>query len=214
MSFYVYAQAGATDGFDAGFDAHKLPNPSGLNLSAQQGSAALAIDGLPELGTSARTVPLAVGVPTTGSYTLQATQVLNLAGTPVYLRDVQLGTLTDLRQQASYQFTASSATLITNRFELVFSPTPLAAVPAALAQQVMVYPNPAHAACTIELPVSLSRQPVTAALVDALGRVVRTQVLPASLAAHTLQLHSLATGMYSLRLTTDAGVVVKKLVVE
>ena len=159
-------------------------------------------------------MPLAVGVPTTGPYTLVATQLLNLAGTPVYLRDLQLGTLTDLRQQASYTFTASNAALITNRFELVFSPTPLAAVPAALAQQVALYPNPAHATCTIELPVALSRQPVTASLLDALGRVVRTQVLPASLAAHTLLLNNLATGMYSLRLATEAGVVVKKLVVE
>jgi hypothetical protein len=153
-------------------------------------------------------------VPAPGTYSLQAAQLLNLTGQYVYLRDTQLGTLTDLRQQPSYSFTLSVATPGA-RFELVFSPQqPLATVPAALAQQVLLYPNPAHAAVTLELPAALSRQPVTAALVDALGRVVRQQVLPAGPATHALPLAELAPGIYSLRLTTEAGTVVKKLVVD
>jgi len=44
--------------------------------------------------------------------------------------------------------------------------------------------------------------------------VVRQQGLPAGLATHTLPLAGLATGVYSLRLTTEVGVVVKKLVIE
>jgi len=88
-------------------------------------------------------------------------------------------------------------------------------VPAALAQQVALYPNPAKTAAFVELPASLGRQAVTATLVDALGREVRTVSLPAQGAvAHQLDLHELATGVYALRLSTSAGVVVKKLVVE
>ncbi len=213
---YVYFEQNATDGFDPQYDAEKLPNSTGLNLSTSLAGSQLAIDGRPLLGTSQKVVPLAVGVPAAGSYTFTATQLLNLSTVPVYLHDLQSGALIDLRQQPTYQFTVSNASaLLTNRFELVFSPQqPLATVPAALAQQVGVYPSPATTAVTIELPLSLSRQPVAATLVDALGRTVRQQVLPANLATHQLPLQQVAPGMYSLRLTTELGVVVKKLVVE
>jgi hypothetical protein len=213
---YVYFENGATTGFEPAFDAEKLPNPTGFNLSTTQAGKQLSIDGQPELGTAQRVVPLAVGVPAAGVYTFTASQLLNLSATPVYLRDLQLGTLTDLRQQPTYQFTVSNASALnTTRFALVFSPQQaLATVPAALAEQVGLYPNPARTQVAIELPLSLSRQPVTAALLDALGRVVRTQVLPAGLATHSLPLADLASGVYSLRLTTDKGMVVKKLVIE
>jgi hypothetical protein len=215
---FVYFENGATNGFDARYDAEKLVNPSGLNLSTSlSASQRLSIDGRGLPGTTQQVVPLAVGVPTAGSYSLSAAQLLNLGATPVYLRDLQLGTMTDLRQQPSYQFTVSNASaLLTGRFELVLSPQQaLATLPTALAQQVALYPNPAKKAAFVELPASLGRQAVTATLVDALGRQVRTIVLPAQGAvAHQLDLTELATGIYALRLSTSAGVVVKKLIVE
>jgi hypothetical protein len=212
----VYFEAGATTGFEPAFDAEKLANPSGLNLSTTQSSRQLSIDGQPELGTSQRVVPLAVGVPAVGVYTFTARQLLNLGTTSVYLRDRQLGTLMDLRQQPTYQFTISSAaTLTTSRFELVFAPQQvLATVPTALAQQVAVYPNPAQTQVTIELPLSLSRQPVRAVLLDALGRVVGGQQLPAGLATHSVPLATLMPGVYSLCLTTEQGTITKKLIVD
>ena len=213
---YVYFEQGATDAFDSQYDAVKLPNSTGLNLSTSlSATEQLSIDGRGVLGTAQKVVPLAVGVPAPGVYTFTATQLLNLSAVPVYLRDLQLGTLTDLRQQPTYQFTVGNASaLLTSRFELVFSPQQaLATVPAALAQQVAVYPNPARTQVAIDLPLSLSRQPVQATLLDAVGRVVRQQVLPAG-TSHTLPLNNLAAGVYALRLTTDQGQVVKKLVIE
>lgn len=66
----------------------------------------------------------------------------------------------------------------------------------------------------MELPAALGHVAVSANLVDALGRTVRTQTLPAQGAvAHRLSLAELATGIYTLHLRTSAGVVVKKLVV-
>ena len=214
---YVYFENGATSGFEPAFDAEKLPNPTGFNLSTTQAGKQLSVDGQSELGTAQRVVPLAVGVPAAGSYTLKAAELLNLSTTPTYLRDLQTGALVDLAQQPSYQFTVSNASaLLTNRFELVFSPQQaLATATAALAQQVGLYPNPAKASAFVELPASLGRQAVTATLVDALGRVVRTAVLPAQGAlAHPLDLHELPSGVYALRLHTSAGLVVKRLTVE
>jgi hypothetical protein len=213
---YVYFEQNATDALDAQYDAVKLPNPTGLNISTSLAGQQLAIDGRAPLSTAQRVLPLAVGVPAAGVYTFTASQLLNLGTVPVYLRDLQLGTLTDLRQQPTYQFTiANASALNTTRFELVFSPQQaLATVPTALAQQVAVYPNPARAQVAIDLPLALSRQPVQATLLDALGRVVRQQVLPAGVSTHTLPLNGLGTGVYALRLTTDLGQVVQKLVVE
>jgi len=214
---FVYFENGASEVFDPQYDAVKIPNTNGLNLSTSVTGKQFSIDGRPELGAVQRVIPLAVGVPAPGSYALASAELLNLAATPVYLRDLQLGTLTDLRLTPNYQFTVTNASaLITGRFELVLSPQQaLATTPAALAQQVALYPNPAKKAAFVELPASLGRQAVTAALVDALGRQVRTLTLPAQGAlAHQLDLSELATGVYALRLSTSAGVVVKKLVIE
>ncbi|MBJ6108349.1 T9SS type A sorting domain-containing protein [Hymenobacter sp. BT523] len=213
----VYFEAGATSGFDAAYDAAKLPNPSGLNLAtALAGTPRLSIDGQPALGTGPRVLPLAVAVPAAGAYTLTVSQLLNLPNVPVYLRDLQLGTLTDLHQQPAYRFTAATAgALSPARFELVLgAQQALGTAPAALAGQVALYPNPARTQAVVELPLDLSRQPVAAALVDALGRVVRQQALPAGQASHALLLMGLAPGVYALHLRTEAGTVVKMLVVE
>jgi hypothetical protein len=215
---FVYFEPGATESFDARYDAEKLPNPSGLNLSTSlSATQRLAIDGRAPLGTTQRVVPLAVGVPAAGPYTLSAAQLLNLGATPVYLRDLQSGAVVDLRQQASYSFTVSNAAaLLTGRFELVFAPQAvLATAPAALAAQVGLYPNPATTAAFVELPAALGRTAVAAELVDALGRTMRAQSLPAQGAtAHRLDLTNLAAGVYTLHLRTSDGVIVKKLLVE
>ncbi|GAA4035174.1 hypothetical protein GCM10022409_19720 [Hymenobacter glaciei] len=214
---YVYFENGATAGIDREFDAVKLPNSTGLNVSAETSAQRLAVNGLPTLGTAPVTVPLTVGVPAAGSYRFDAAQLLNLSTTPVYLRDLQTGAVVDLARQPSYSFVVSNASaLVSGRFELVFSPqAPLATVPAALAAQVGVYPNPATTTAFVELPAALGRVAVAAELVDGLGRTVRTQSLPAQgAAAHRLDLANLATGVYTLHLNTSAGVVVKKLVVQ
>jgi hypothetical protein len=175
----------------------------------------MAINGLPVPGTAPITVPLTIGLPATGTYTLHAGQLRNFApGAQPFLRDLQLNTLTDLSLNPTYTFTMNAANT-TPRFELVFGPQQvLGTASAALARQVAVFPNPASRAVQVQLPAALSRQSVTATLVDALGRTVLQQQLPASTAVHTLSLGHAATGVYSLRLQTEAGVVVKKLVVQ
>jgi hypothetical protein len=212
----VYFESGATAGLDVQYDATKLPNTTGLNLSTTSATGqALAIDGR-ALPTSALTIPLNVYVPATGTYTLQADQLLNFNGLRPYLRDIQLGTLTDLSQQPSYSFSQNE--LFTGaRFELVLmTAQPLAATLAAQAQlQVAVYPNPARTVAFVELPAVLSKQLVKVTLLDALGREVRTTLLAAQdVQAHQLSLAGLPAGVYALHLHTCAGVVTKRLVIE
>ncbi|GAB3584391.1 T9SS type A sorting domain-containing protein [Hymenobacter daeguensis] len=211
---FVYFEQGATAGLDDHYDAVKLPNTTGLNLASVAVGSNLAVNGLPPMGSASVTVPLFIGLPATGTYALHAAQLLNFApGAQPWLRDLQLNTLTDLSLTPDYTFTMNAANT-TPRFELVFGPAQVLSTSAALAAQVAVYPNPARTAVAVELPGSLSRQPVTAALVDALGRVVQQQVLPAGLSTHRLPLSNVATGVYSLRLSTPSGIIVKKLIVE
>ncbi|PJJ53357.1 T9SS type A sorting domain-containing protein, partial [Hymenobacter chitinivorans] len=130
--------------------------------------------------------------------------------------DAVTGQQVDLRQQSTYRFSASNAALITGRFSLSFgSLRPLATSSGTLASSVALYPNPAQKTAWVELPAALGRKPVTATLLDALGRVVRTQQLPANGdKAHALSLAELPVGVYSLRLSTEAGLVTKRLIIE
>ena len=85
---------------------------------------------------------------------------------------------------------------------------------ASLARQVALYPNPATTSVTVELPAALRQSPVLATLLDGLGRVVIRQKLPAGAGVHQLPLLAVPAGLYLLRLQTEAGVVVKKLLVK
>jgi len=214
----VYMEAGATPGYDHAFDASFLPGSNGLALALEAGAERLAIDGLPVLTGADVTVPLYVAAATAGTYSLQVDALANLpAGYFAYLRDGLTSTYTSLTPGTSLPLTLAANGAATGNYAVVFSTQAraLATAPAALAQQVAVYPNPATSAVSIELPVALGRTAVAATLTDALGGQVRAFTLPAQgPAAHQLDLHQLAPGVYALRLSTSAGVLVKKLVVK
>ncbi|RTQ52158.1 T9SS type A sorting domain-containing protein [Hymenobacter gummosus] len=211
----VYFEAGATAGFDPGFDAPKLTAGHGVLLGLTNLPAALAINGLPPLASAPVTVPLTVRVSQAGSYTLRTEELLNLsAGTTVQLLDGQTGTITQLAPHSSYTFTAD-ASLTGPRFSLVFNPTrPTTTAPGQLSEQVLIFPNPAHEQLWLQLPAS--PQPVTVVLYNALGQQVLHQTLPPprGTLAQVLRLGPLAGGVYSLRVTLLAGQVTKRLILE
>ena len=76
---------------------------------------------------------------------------------------------------------------------------------------ISVSPNPAVDQVRIERPASLSG-PLTAVLLDALGREVRRVAVPAP--AGTLSVAGLPQGVYVLRLSAPEGVLSRRLVVE
>ena len=86
---------------------------------------------------------------------------------------------------------------------------------AALAQQVQLYPNPAQRGFWLEVPAHLSRQPVTVTLLNSIGQQVQQRTLPAASAGSKVEFDAaqLPRGVYSLRLNTAAGVLVKRLVI-
>jgi hypothetical protein len=212
---YVYFEAGATAGFDVAFDAYKMPAGNFPYIALTAPTQALSISGLAALGTADVVVPLTVAAPTTGAYALEAASLLNLpAGKRVLLRDAQTGTVTDLTQAPRYAF-ALSAGFAGPRFSLLITGNrALAVAPASLAEQVVVYPNPAHNSAVVALPDALQHQAFTLTLVNALGQTVRTLAVPASASPCRLSLVGVAAGVYSVRLATNQGDVTKRLVVE
>ncbi|GAB3835807.1 DUF4394 domain-containing protein [Hymenobacter jeollabukensis] len=217
----VYLEPGATAGFDASMDAYKLlAGGAPLLASPIDASTRLAVNALPPLSatTPERVVPLHVQGLQAGPHTLRAAELLNLpAGTYAYLRDADTGALVDLQTQPSYSFTLANTSL-TTRFSLLLTQNRVTATaPAALSQQIGLYPNPARTQVTLQLPASLAQQPVAVSVLNALGQQVLTRVLPATRSAQdalTLPLTGLAKGVYSVRLTTAQGIVTKRLVVE
>ncbi|RYY19525.1 MAG: T9SS type A sorting domain-containing protein, partial [Cytophagaceae bacterium] len=208
-------EQGSTAGVDPGYDAVKMLNNNGMFLGTLTADGQeLAIDGRP-LPTDQLTIPLHVAVAATGAYTLQMAKLANMGDLRVYLHDKQLGSFTDLAQQPEYAFNLSTVNN-TPRFELVFSKQAIdTAAPAALAQQVTLYPSPAKGKAFLELPTSLGNETIAATLLDAMGRTVRTTSLAAEgEATHQVNLEGLRSGIYILQLRTSAGLVAKRLVVE
>jgi hypothetical protein len=220
-ALFVYAETGATPGLDFQYDAVKLLNSSGLNLAALAvGSPVQAIAGLPQF-TPTTVMPLSIGVPAAGSYTLSAEQLLNLpTGLDAYLIDAQTNQQINLRQQGSYSFnvtTQQAAQAQVGRFELRFGPAagPLAASAALAAADVVLYPNPAHAAFSVLIPRMAAGTPAQATLFNSLGQQVRSNIqFAASGVATTVDVADLAKGVYTLRIQLGTAAIAKRVVVE
>lgn len=77
-------------------------------------------------------------------------------------------------------------------------------------------PNPARTAATLELPAVAGAGTAVLALLDALGRAVRTETvaLPAAGLRHEFGLAGLAPGLYLLRVTAGAAAATRRLMVE
>ncbi|QKG54354.1 T9SS type A sorting domain-containing protein [Hymenobacter sp. BRD67] len=220
-AWVAYVEAGATPSFDSQYDAAKLANSTGLNLSSTTTSGErLAIDGRPAF-TSGLVLPLAVGVPAAGSYTLTAAAFSNLpAGLDAYLTDSQNGQTLKLSVGTSYNFAVSATqatSLLTGRFSLRFGPqTALATLPELTATSVAVYPNPAHGRFSVEVPGIAQAASVQVELLNTLGQVVgrQTAALPAAGTTLTVETTGLAAGVYTLRLQAGTSTLAKRVVIQ
>ncbi|UYZ61161.1 T9SS type A sorting domain-containing protein [Hymenobacter latericus] len=197
----VYAQPGATAGFDAALDAAKLWNPNGLSLAAlsAQGEP-LAIDGRPAFPL-AQPVPLTVQVPRAGSYSFTAASVANLpAGTTALLVDLTTGTRTPLQTGTRLTLELPAGTSA-GRLQLEVSGRILSTV-SPLAQQLSVYPNPS-ADGQLQLVRPAAWGSLQVEVLNSVGQVVQRAALRPG--DTQLDVRTLSAGVYTLRLTTQAG---------
>ncbi|MGI4869571.1 MAG: endo-1,4-beta-xylanase [Janthinobacterium lividum] len=216
MIVYFPSAITATTGFDAAADAYKIAGGTSV-LASEVGATLLSINALPTLGNTDVLVPLRVQATQAGTYTLRATELLNLpAGIRAYLRDAQTNTLFDLSQPTGYTLSLNPSAA-TGRFTLVLSTSKaLGTASAAISQQVALYPNPSHGgSLALRLPAALAQQAVEVSVLNALGQQVARQTLAAGAQpVHTLALPSLAPGIYTVRLQTVAGTISKRLTID
>jgi hypothetical protein len=135
----------------------------------------------------------------------------------VYLRDTQTGTQQLLAAGTHHAFTLATATAGNGRFSLVFRPAGILATQAALsASQVSIFPNPAHGSFSVLLPPVAGQRAVQATLLSVLGQSVlsRSIALTAAGATAEFDTHSLAPGVYVLRLTAGDQTLVQRVTVE
>jgi hypothetical protein len=211
-ALYVYAESGATAGFDGELDAAKLPNATGLNLAALTSAGQpLSIQGLPALTGR---VALRVLVPAAGTYTLTAAELLNIAtGAQPVLEDTKTGQRTVLTAAGSaYTFTVAAGEAPDGRFWLNLNGTasPLATT-SPLQTDLTLYPNPTHEGqATLLVPAGTAAGQVQ--VLDALGRLVRQQSLAAS-GATTLKLAGLPAGVYVVRVQAGSEQATRRLTI-
>ncbi|WP_400192152.1 T9SS type A sorting domain-containing protein [Hymenobacter sp. B81] len=213
---YFEPQAGA--GYQANYDAYKVQlNGSGRpSLWSQAGNDALSINGLPDLAT-AGVVPLGLRVSQPGQHTLVLTaQQLLPAGTRVLLEDRLLNRRQDLALDSVYSFTMHPDSTRA-RFFLWLQPRVLAGASAASLQaSLSLYPNPTQGFVTLTVAGLREQSTVKAEVLNSVGQVVRRLQLPVrqGLISQELNLQQLPTGVYTLRLHTAEGTLVRRLVKE
>lgn len=79
-----------------------------------------------------------------------------------------------------------------------------------------LYPNPSSTKTTVAIQ-SIETQDVTVELINAQGQILSTETLkdvPAGRTTHDLQIADLANGMYTVRISSENGLVSKRLVVQ
>ena len=141
---------------------------------------------------SARALAFAPGVPGGGLY------VVGAASPPAAFGALALG----------------GAAGRTTSFVALLAAQPLATASVqALAAGVSLYPNPASGRVTVQLPAIPGAPTATIALLDALGRILRTQ---ASATHHKteLDLTGIAPGLYAVRVAAGGRSATQRLVVE
>ena len=81
-----------------------------------------------------------------------------------------------------------------------------------LAKALRIYPNPSTGSFRIEL--GDIQEEVTITVVDALGRLIKTETIPSGTSSYNLNLAKYASGAYTVQLKTQKGMVNKKLIIE
>jgi hypothetical protein len=208
ISAAAYTNSSTTSGtslydYDAAAGQLYLQNPpnDGTLVAVGAASGVTSTDGADfdiynATGTTTNTAYLAIspgGSPTTPSFD-------NL-----YTMDLTTGALTSVGRIGLGSNVSGLASL---------TQALLATAPAAVSQQVGVYPNPTRGVVQLSLPPALGRQATEATLVNTLGQTVLRTTLAASTITQLLALPGIAQGVYMLRLLTSEGTVNKRLVVE
>lgn len=143
---------------------------------------------------------------------IDAIQGNAIGDVPVYLVDTWTGTFVNLKER-NFTF-RSGRTMTADRFVIRFETPDVLSVDDvnSLAQAVRLFPNPTTGLVTLAYGGDQQLQEVT--IVDIQGKVVHQEALSTFNQTKVLNVNSLATGMYFVRVQSAAQSVVQKLIVQ
>jgi PKD repeat protein len=121
----LYLQSGATDGFDADYDAYKLPgnDPAAAMICTEKNSKSFQINGVAPVSGNF-TIPLKTLTGYAGTYTISADNISSFpAGACITLYDKFTGISTNLKT-SKYTFNLADTTTVA-RFDLNITINPL-----------------------------------------------------------------------------------------
>lgn len=159
----------ATNEYEAKYDSKRFGTPVSLYSIVNskelgiQGRAAFNEDHIIPLGFSTQ-------VEEYQTYSIKVSQVEGalIEGHDIYLKDFELGTVVNLSEQDSYEFSSSQGNM-NSRFVLFFKSNQVLTQPEFNQQLISLYPNPVSQTLHIETPATSIQKVI---LYDTQGRVV------------------------------------------
>jgi len=195
---HVYFVDGATNGFDALYDANRLfgvgsrpyiytVEPNGERLSYN----AMA----PLNAGESKTVPLSTYIGKNGTYTITFDGV-DAANTLVVLQDLTTGIMYQVTEGYVHTFTANT-TDNPNRFMLHFNMQSALGIKNVDLSTIKVFPNPTNGRFTVLLNENHEMNKI--AIFDFSGRVVFAEDISQNETQKTLDLSGFANGLYTVQ---------------
>lgn len=197
-----------TDAFEANADIKRLATPVSLYSELETGEE-LAINALGSFEIEASVgLSFSTQVKESQNYriSLQDVDGLNIETVAVYLIDTLSGTVTNL-SEGDYTFQSEAGTY-SERFKVVFQNQILATNDVALTS-VSVYPNPVQNVVNIVSPKAAI---VNVMVYDIQGRVVLTARNTNGTTNVEVNLSTLTSTVYFVEITTEAGVITKRVI--
>jgi hypothetical protein len=147
-------------------------------------------------------VPLSVSQKSAGEFTFNFTGVSSFpAQTSIFIRDNFNGTIQDIRTQPVFEFQMSASESGVGRFELIFTPEIVTANEVRNSVLgVRVYPNPVTGQ-QISIELSNTASSASVVLTDMFGRVVMTSNVALESGKAVIAKPSIASGVYTLKVT-------------
>ncbi|MFD2543115.1 LamG-like jellyroll fold domain-containing protein [Lacinutrix gracilariae] len=200
-----------TDAYDYGYEAKNTDdNHDDLNLMLD--GEYMTIQSYAEI-TDDKVVPLALKTSGNNSYSIKLTETINITeDQDVYLRDNLTNVYYNLRQDTAYTFT-STAGVFNDRFEIVFSNQTLSTEEVTVNNNTVIYYNNNSSLLYVK---GLNNTVSNLQLINMLGQTVYAKTSVSNTALENgLPIHTLATGIYIVKLKTENNNTIdKKIVVE
>jgi hypothetical protein len=203
----------------AGLCGTQLASPVCLNFTTTSSTTCAPPTNLAVSAVSSTTATLTFALSATATsytvtYTAQggASQTVTATTSPFLLTGLVPNTPYAVSVAANCPGGSSSTSTPNVGFTTLVS----SAASAALAGTVGLYPNPAQHGFWLEVPAALTRQAVPVSLHNSVGQLVQQRTVPASGTVSKLSFDAtgLPRGVYTVRLSTSQGVLVKRLVLD